>query len=161
IVQYYGRHRVPIPVCYTTQPKPDGLCDAVFRALPFMQGSNDDAMIGLPDTIWFPEDALCALPPNQFSLLLFPVLQPENFDAVSIGDKGSVQHIWVKERGAPPWIWGAMRSPVATIQDLHRLWLKRERVDQYLGTLINAYIEDGGEVFGVPAGVRYLDVGTI
>ena len=63
------------------QPQPDGLCDAIFRALPFID-DDEPVLIGLPDTIWFPQDALRDLPDDRLSFLLFPVERPELFDAV-------------------------------------------------------------------------------
>ena len=38
-----------------------GLCNAVFCAAPVID-PEDDVVIGLPDTVWFPEAALAALP---------------------------------------------------------------------------------------------------
>jgi hypothetical protein len=59
------------------------------------------------------------------------------------------------------WIWGAFKMPGAVLADLFLLWCEREQRDEYLGTLLNAYIERGGEVLGVPAGHGYVDVGTL
>ncbi len=42
------------------QPRPAGLCDALFRAAPLIP-ADEMVVIGLPDTVWFPEDGLCAL----------------------------------------------------------------------------------------------------
>src|SRR5262245_14639929 len=51
ILAYYGGAVDGIPICYTVQPAPAGLCDAVFRALPF--ADPDEAIaVGLPDTVW-------------------------------------------------------------------------------------------------------------
>src|ERR671928_260651 len=61
ILSYYGGNVDGVPVCYAVQPAPAGLCDAVFRALPFALPSETIA-VGLPDTVWFPHDALAALP---------------------------------------------------------------------------------------------------
>jgi dTDP-glucose pyrophosphorylase len=160
ILQYYGRHPLADRICYTTQPKPAGLCDAIFRALPFL-GNQGDVIVGLPDTIWFPEDALCRLEPGCFSLLLFPVQHPERFDAVHTDDSGRVERVVVKQDTTTPWIWGAMRIPVTVVQDLYALWDQRGRSDEYLGTLINAYLQLGGVVHGVRGGETYLDVGTL
>jgi len=81
IISYYGAAIDDVPICYAIQPEPTGLCDAVFRGLPF--ASPDELVtVGLPDTVWFPTDGLLALPRDVFSLLLFPVEKPELFDAV-------------------------------------------------------------------------------
>jgi dTDP-glucose pyrophosphorylase len=92
IITYYGASVDGIPVCYAIQPEPAGLCDAVFRALPF--AAPDEPMaVGLPDTVWFPADALRALPRDTLSFLLFPVEQPELFDAVVTDDAGRVREV--------------------------------------------------------------------
>ena len=61
---------------YVVQNQANGLCDAIFRALPLI-GPDEPVLLGLPDTVWFPEDALAALPDDRLSFLLFPVDAPE------------------------------------------------------------------------------------
>jgi hypothetical protein len=51
--------------------------------------------------------------------------------------------------------------PGAVLHDLHRLWCERSQRDEYLGTLINAYIAQGGQAYGMRAGQAYVDVGTL
>jgi hypothetical protein len=51
--------------------------------------------------------------------------------------------------------------PGAIFHDLHRLWIARERQDEYMGTLVNAWLARGGEALGVRAGTAYVDVGTL
>lgn len=70
ILEYYGGSAHAASICYAVQPEPNGLCDAIFRAIPFIDPSAP-VLIGLPDTIWFPADALCGLPAGKFSFLLF------------------------------------------------------------------------------------------
>src|SRR4051794_29459578 len=81
ILQYYGSRLWGADIAYVVQPAPGGLCDAVFRARPLI-GNDEEVLIGLPDTVWSPEDALLSLPDGTLSLLLFPVDHPELFDAV-------------------------------------------------------------------------------
>jgi hypothetical protein len=123
---------------------------------------GDTVAVGLPDTIWFPEDGLDALPQDCLSMLLFPVDRPELFDAVVMAPDGRVEAVEVKQ-AAPRsrWIWGAFKMPGAVLADLFLLWCERDRCDEYLGTLLNAYIAAGGEVRGIPAGQGYVDVGTL
>src|SRR5215213_3493005 len=85
ILEYYGGQIGPADVCYTVQPRPAGLCDAIFRALPVIP-ETEHALVGLPDTIWFPSNALRELPPDCLAFLLFRVSQPEVFDAVRTDD---------------------------------------------------------------------------
>jgi glucose-1-phosphate thymidylyltransferase len=161
ILRYYGAQIGTAAVAYTVQPRPAGLCDALFRAVPFV-APDESVLIGLPDTIWFPLDGFADLQADRLSFLLFPVERPELFDAVAVDGKGGVERIWVKSSQAGSrWIWGAMRMPGGVLHDLHRLWLARERQDEYLGTLVNAWLERGGRASGVRAGTAYVDVGTL
>ncbi len=96
------------------------------------------------------------------SFLLFPVDRPELFDAVCTNGAGEVTEIQVKRRGAETrWIWGAIKMPGAVFHALYRLWCRPERRDEYLGTLVNAWIAEGGRAFGVERGTEYVDVGTL
>jgi NDP-sugar pyrophosphorylase family protein len=118
--------------------------------------------IGLPGTIWFPENALCALPQDELSFLLFPVAEPQFFDAVRTDGDGRVLEIQVKKRDASTnWIWGAFKMPGAILHELQSLWLERERQDEYIGTLVNAWLAGGGSAIGIRAGESYVDVGTL
>jgi NDP-sugar pyrophosphorylase family protein len=119
-------------------------------------------VVGLPDTVWFPRDALTRLPDDRLSFLLFPTQSPELFDAVLLDERDRVTQIQVKSRTArSQWIWGAFKMPGRVFHDLAVLWHTRERRDEYLGTLVNAWLERGGEALGVRAGERYVDVGTL
>ncbi len=161
ILEYYGGEVFSAHVFYAVQPHPTGLCDAIFRALPLV-GRDEGVLVGLPDTIWFPEQALTALPDEGLSFLLFPVERPELFDAVVLDDRNRVREIQVKRRGASSsWIWGAFKMSGATVRELHELWQARQQRDEYVGTLVNAWIEQGGEATGVRAGTSYVDVGTV
>lgn len=161
ILQYYGGSIGAAHVAYVIQPRPAGLCDAVFRALPFI-APDEEVIVGLPDTIWFPTDGLSALPTGVLAFLLFHVERPELFDAVVTDAAGAVEEIQVKQP-APrsPWVWGAFRMPGAVLAELHTLWCEPERHDEYFGTLVNAYLARGGRAVGVRAGEAYVDVGTL
>ena len=161
ILSYFGGELGGASICYALQSQPAGLCDAIFTPLPFL-APCDEVLIGLPDTIWFPEDGFLSLPEQRFSMLLFPVEQPEFFDAVVFGTDWLVEEVQVKRKDAQSkWIWGAFRMPAATLAELHQLWLERERTDEYFGTLVNAFIARGGQVWAVPQGGQYVDVGTL
>lgn len=161
IVRYYGSRPCAADIVYAVQPQPLGLCDAVFRAAPLI-GEDERVTIGLPDTVWFPEDALRRLPPDELSLLLFPVEHAENFDAVITDDAGAVVEVQVKcDQPRSRWIWGAIGMPGGVFHALHALWLAPHRRDEYLGTLINAWIARGGTAVGVRAGREYIDAGTL
>lgn len=161
ILQYYGGALDQASIAYVIQDRAAGLCDAIFRALPLI-APDEQVIVGLPDTIWFPEDALCKLPDGRTSFLLFPVDRPELFDAVETDADGRVRRIEVKSAEASSnWIWGAFKLPGAALHALHALWLERECRDQFIGTLVNAWLAIGGEAQGVRAGESYVDVGTL
>jgi glucose-1-phosphate thymidylyltransferase len=162
ILEYYSGGVFSASAFYSVQPQPTGLCDAVFRALPLI-GPEEHVLVGLPDTIWFPSDALAGLPDSDaLSFLLFPVDHPEVFDAVITDDSGRVLLIQVKEpEPASRWIWGAFKMPGWILRELHDLWESRQRQDEYVGTLVNAWIARGGNARGFAIGESYVDVGTV
>src|SRR4051812_45182060 len=162
ILEYYGGGTLDsVTVSFVVQPRPCGLCDAIFQAAPLI-APDEMVCIGLPDTLWFPENALCALPDDQLSFLLFPVEHPEFFDAVRTTNDGRVVEIQVKQHHAlSNWIWGAFKMPGAVLHDLRDFWLERKRTDEYIGTLVNAWLAAGGPAIGVRAGESYTDVGTL
>jgi glucose-1-phosphate thymidylyltransferase len=161
ILGYYGSGLGKADFAYVVQPNPAGLCDAIFRALPLIP-PEEPVVVGLPDTIWFPENGLCALPDGVLSFLLFPVERPEFFDAVVTDEAGRVLQIQVKQRGTKSkWIWGAFKMPGCVLRDLFELWQQRDRSDEYFGTLVNAYLLGGGEARAVAAGESYVDIGTL
>ena len=162
ILEYYGGGTVnSASFIFVVQPQPAGLCDAIFHAAPVVQ-PNEPVAIGLPDTIWFPENGLSALPDDRLSFLLFPVEQPQHFDAVVTDKNGCVEEIQVKQANArSSWVWGAFKMPGSVFHELHQLWLTREPRDEYFGTLVNEYIARGGSAAGVRAGESYVDVGTL
>lgn len=160
ILEYYGDHYAGAEIAYVVQPGAEGLCDAVFRASRIV-GPNETVLVGLPDTIWFPEDGLKTLPDADLSLLLFPVEHPEFFDAV-VTEGDQVREIQVKQASATSnWIWGAFKMSGAAFRDLRMLWESRTPRDEYFGTLVNSYLQNGGRACGVKAGEAYVDVGTI
>jgi dTDP-glucose pyrophosphorylase len=161
ILEYYGGGKInSAEFIFVVQPQPAGLCDAIFHAAPVVR-PNETVAIGLPDTIWFPEDGLTALPNDELSFLLFPVEHPQFFDAV-VTDGERVLEIQVKQADARShWVWGAFKMPGHVFHELNRLWLERERRDEYFGTLVNAWIAKGGRASGIRAGESYVDVGTL
>lgn len=161
IMEYYGGKLQDAAICYAVQQDPRGLCDALFTALPFVS-PTDEVLIGLPDTIWFPTDGYQHLPTGHLSFLLFPVRRPHLFDAVRCNSAGYVEEVQVKVTHPDTnWIWGAFRLPGKVMADLYELWCERDRRDEYFGSLVNAYIAQGGIASGVKKGEVYVDVGTL
>src|SRR3954467_11435502 len=87
IVRYFAERDYAAEIFYVVQREPRGLCDALFRAEPFAR-THDHVLIGLPDTIRFPENAYrSALDRNRHAdvnLVCFPVIDPTAFDSVVI-----------------------------------------------------------------------------
>ncbi len=163
IVRYYAERDYNAEIFYVVQQKPQGLCDALFRATPFA-GHHDRVLIGLPDTIWFPENAY-RLPLERedadVNLVLFPVADPSVFDAVVCDAQDYVVKVEVKQTDAHSrWIWGAITTSGSAFHALRSLWESRHRCDEYLGSLLNAYIAAGNLVRGYHVGESYMDVGT-
>src|SRR5262249_38752751 len=60
IVEYFSGSYGGAEIAYVIQPEPKGLCDAIFRARTVVS-PGEAVVVGLPDTIWFPDDAVSAL----------------------------------------------------------------------------------------------------
>jgi glucose-1-phosphate thymidylyltransferase len=163
LVRYFAERDYAAEIFYVVQRKPQGLCDALFRAEPFAR-HHDKVLIGLPDTIWFPENAYKPAIDDgaDVNLVLFPVADPANFDAVITDDNGYVTSIEVKQPDAhSQWVWGAVTATGDAFHELKLLWEARHRADEYLGHLLNAYIAAGGSVRASAVGELYMDVGTL
>lgn len=165
IVRYYGggiaMNDRSVDTAFVVQPQAAGLCDAIFRACPLV-APDEPVLVGLPDTIWFPADALARLPDDRLSFLLFPVDRPELFDAVVLDEHDRVEEVQVKQADARSrWVWGAFKMPGWVLHDLFALWQRPDRRDEYIGTLINAWLAVGNAAVGVRAGTSYVDVGTL
>jgi len=160
IIPYYARHPAARRFCYVVQECPNGLCDALFRAIQILR-QDEDVLIGLPDTVWFPVAGFSMLPKRNLAFLLFPVDDPHRFDAV-VTRGSTVSEIQVKaDEPETNWVWGAFRMPACVFHELHALWCEPGRRDEYVGTLVNAYLCRGGRAVAVAAGERYFDVGTV
>jgi glucose-1-phosphate thymidylyltransferase len=163
IVKYFAERNYAAEIFYVVQQTPRGLCDALFRAEPFARDKSH-VLIGLPDTIWFPENAYSAAVAanSDVNLVCFPVTDPSAFDAVVSNDDGSVQKVEVKLADAHScWIWGAVTATGRAFHALKLLWEARHREDEYLGHLLNAYIAAGNRVTATHNGEIYMDVGTL
>ena len=165
IIKYFAERDFAAEIFYVVQKQPRGLCDALFRAEPFAR-RHAQVLIGLPDTIWFPENAYRATLENSASadvnLVLFPVLDPSAFDAAVCDPHGFVQRVEVKRKDAHSnWIWGAVTATGEAFHALQLLWESRHREDEFLGDLLNAYIDAGNIVRGACVGETYMDVGTL
>jgi len=166
LIRYFAERNYAAEIFYVLQQKPLGLCDSLFRAHAFAI-HHERILIGLPDTIWFPENgyrpALSLLDgAADVGLLLFPVTNPSVFDAVTSDEHGYVQEVEVKHSSPhSSWVWGAVTSTGEAFHNLKLLWESRHRQDEYLGHLLNAFIAAGNIVRATSAGEIYMDVGTL
>ncbi len=161
IMEYYGKGTDYIDLCYVVQQAPKGLCDAIFAARHLIS-EDDHVLVGLPDTIWFPSNALENLPSGILSFLLFPSSQPELFDAVMTDEFDHITEIRVKQPGPiDSWIWGAFKLPGWILHQLFEIWDSTGRRHEYFGSLVTEYIDQGGTAKGIRAGHSYVDVGTL
>lgn len=164
IVRYYAERSYAAEIFYVVQQHPHGLCDALFRAEAFAR-HHDEVLIGLPDTVWFPENAYYPALNHamaEVNLVLFPVENATPFDAVVCDQQNFVRKVEVKvHRPHSNWIWGAITTTGDAFRSLKLLWEARHREDEYLGSLLNAYIDAGNAVRGHHVGETYIDVGTM
>lgn len=161
LLRYFGRHRERDRLFFVLQSEPLGLCDALFRAAPHCRPS-EGVLIGLPDTLWTPADALADAPTLGVHLLTFPVAEPRHFDAVIWADGDRVARVEVKTEGDPRRrVWGAVAASGDAFVALAEFWRGRGRRDQFLGHLLNAWIAAGHVVTADRRGREYHDLGTL
>lgn len=165
IVRYFAERDYAAEIFYAIQSQPRGLCDALFRAEPFAR-KHERVLIGLPDTIWFPENSyrtsLDLHAKADVNLVCFPVEDASAFDSVVTEDNGYVRRVDVKvSKYESLWIWGAVITTGSAFRDLKLLWESRHREDEFLGHLLNAYIQAGNAVRASHVGETYMDVGTL
>ena len=163
ILEYYGgalRRRRPSPMWCSRRPS--GLCDAIFRAVPLI-AADEAVLVGLPDTVWFPEDGLGRAARRRLSFLLFPVERPELFDAVVLDGEDRVREIQVKQRGRRLALdlgrvqdagAGAARAAPAVARAR-----RPRRVYRHAGQRLAG--RRAARRSGVKAGSAYVDVGTL
>ena len=97
--------------------------------------------------------------PTTTRLFALPVAQPEFFDAVVT--TGTRLEIQVKTRGAHRAGSGVRFGCRARCCTTSTGCGQRGPRDEYIGTLVNAYLAEGGEAVAVPPGTAYVDVGTL
>ncbi len=160
LLRYFSRLPIAERLFFVLQPQPAGLCDAVFRATPFVR-PDEAVLIGLPDTVWHPASAFTNAVRSGVHLITFPVQRPDDFDAVLEATPGCVRRVEVKQPGPPDRrVWGAITAPGNVFHRLDRFWRARGQKDQYLGDLFNAWMAQGEPVTCDHSGTHYWDIGT-
>jgi glucose-1-phosphate thymidylyltransferase len=136
--------------------RPKTLAQSIARGVEGL-ASNDVALVGLPDTIWQPEDGfprlLAALDADTDAVLgLFESNEPERSDVVALDAAGGVTAVDVKPpKPATNLIWGCAAARVAALAGLERKAWPGEHFDDLVR---------GGHVCAVRLGSDYVDVGT-
>ncbi|HET9784872.1 MAG TPA: sugar phosphate nucleotidyltransferase [Terriglobales bacterium] len=160
LLRYFARLPEAERMFFVVQPRPTGLCDAVFRATPYVR-PDEPVLIGLPDTVWHPADAFRAAFRESVHLITFPVERPEEFDAVIEAAPGQVRRVEVKKPGSSQRrVWGAITAPGHVFLRLHQFWRAHGQSQQYLGDLLNAWMAAGERVSCDHTGNQYWDIGT-
>ncbi|HXE31950.1 MAG TPA: hypothetical protein VN515_09140 [Terriglobales bacterium] len=160
LLRFFAQADYADRVFFVVQPRPAGLCDAIFRARRFVE-PGEAVLIGLPDTVWFPATALRDGLRAHVHLITFPAAHPEAYDAVVPGFGERVARVEVKScRDPRRRIWGAITAPGHEYLALERFWRVRGRGEQFLGDLLNAWIAAGNPVTYDCQGTRYWDIGT-
>ena len=164
IMRFFAERDYEAEIFYVVQNRPQGLCDAIFRAEPFIR-DHREVLVGLPDTVWFPFNSYARaldFSHSSVNLVLFPVDDPAAFDSVQCNEFGNVMKVEVKNPQAQcPWIWGAITGTRDAMSALQDLWRRRGCQDIYLGDLFNAFMAEGNRIRGIACGETYIDIGTL
>ncbi len=171
---------VGIHLAYLMMREPFGPPYTLDQAYPFVE----DALVvfGFPDILFQPDDTFVHLLSRQSStqadivLALFPAHDPTQMDMVDIDDQGRVRSIHLKPQQTPfhyAWIC-AVWTPVFT-RFMHDYLAptqtepfqtdagsyESERPELSVGAVIQAAIQKGLRVYGVPfSNGTYVDIGT-
>ncbi len=142
ILQYFGGAVGDVDIAYVCQAGAAGLCDAIFRALPVIP-QDEPVLIGLPDTIWFPADALGGAAGRPALASCCSRSSGRSCSTPSVlDDDGRVAEIQVKSPQARSnWIWGAFKMPGAhAARAAPRSGSSASGTDEFMGTLVNAWL---------------------
>ena len=157
ILQYYGGEigdgRASPMWC---SPSRAGCATRSFAPLPFVDPA-EPVLVGLPDTIWLPEDALRAAPRRPARLPDVPGRRGRNCSTPwSATTTGGCAKSRSSSAGARLEL-GLGRLPHAgrgAARAAPLCGARATRRDEYFGTLVNAWLAEGGEAVAVPAGTR-------
>ena len=105
----------------------------------------------MPDTVWFPSDALARCPTCRcrfcFSRRTPRILGSGRLD----GRCGQEVQVEAQVFGIALGV-GSIQEYRRRIRELKALWQTPERQDEYFGTLVNAYLGNGGAAIGIQTG---------
>lgn len=170
IVRFYGSGDAHgVPIAYVCQEVPTGMANAIDAAYPWLRGAT--VLMGMPDTIFTPADALAKLrmfyerERADLALAIFPTDEPDRLGPVQFDASGCVLEVMDKPEVAPHnKVWG-VACWGSSLTDLLHDELSRRPPSQgelALGCLFQTAVERGLRVRALPFddGI-YVDAGTI
>ena len=162
ILAYYGSGIGAAAAAYVVQPTASGLCDAIFRAAPLV-ASDEPVMVGpCPTRSGFPKPASRRCRTTAFRSCSSPSRTPPSSMPWSV----TIWASFARSRSSGPMrrrtgSGAPSRCLAMCCMTLQALWIARDRQDEFLGTLVNAYLAGGGVARGIKTGEAYVDVGTL
>jgi glucose-1-phosphate thymidylyltransferase len=171
IVRFYGSGEAHgVPIAYVCQESPTGMADAIDLAFPWIRDAT--VLLGMPDTVFRPADALAQLwafyeaTPTDIALAIGPTDDPARLGPVVFDASGRVLEVLDKPE-TPPHnkVWMVACWNARFTEFLHA-YLREPRGpagrEVALGWIFQAALEQGFRVRALPFddGV-YIDAGTI
>lgn len=141
-----------------------GLLDAVVSPHEFIK-DDDYLVFGLPDTIWFPEDAFKQIiefkNDSDLTLGLFDSGKPESYDSVVTGNSGLIKSIEVKVPSPKSiWTWGIGMLRAGIASELLRLGEKQVTNYPLFGTAMHDFAKSHDAYAVELKDSSYIDIGT-
>lgn len=170
IPRYFGNGMSEgLHIAYLVQETPCGMPDALNQAFPFLEDAT--VVFGMPDTVFYPENAFVQLIENHrmnkadVTLGVFPTDRPQRFGMVCFSEDGKLIYTVDKpEKTDLQYMWGIGCWNWRFTQFMHEhLKISTEsQKESVLGDVFQAALVEGLEirVNAFPAG-RYIDIGTL
>jgi glucose-1-phosphate thymidylyltransferase len=172
IMRYYGSgDKFGLQISYLVQENQGGMPDALNQAAPWLQ--NETVLFGMPDTIFYPQDAYIQLLKNHqkfnadITLGLFPTEKPERFGMVAFTPDLDMQYTIDKPIETElKYMWGigcwGSGFTHFMANYLHEMAGKPNPVSEVvLAQIFQAALESGLKVKVLPfSGGSYIDIGT-
>lgn len=141
-----------------------GLLHAVTAPHSFI-ARDDYLAFGLPDTIWFPENAFESIinfrKNSSLTLGLFDSGKPESYDSVVIDENGKIKSVEVKVANPKSkWTWGIGIFKASIAPELIRLGESQNADYPLLGQAIHDYSREGDAYALELQDSSYIDIGT-
>ena len=161
IVRYFGACTGDAPICYAVQQNPDGSVRRALHRIAFRRPRRRDSGRTAGHQYVSRSTGLTFYPMDNSRSCYFRSRDPNCLTGSNRprrrdrGNPGEESKTRVRVG------MGAFKLTGQHFMQLHQLWLQRGRSDEYLGTLVNAYVAQGGKAIGIKRGDVYVDVGTL